>query len=213
MGVDMTSYQYPYSTEYSDKGGEENHKEPESELVRSSVDGYEHPLFSPSGLKNTLNLNRILSNSSEKMIEGEIKPETIKKIMEASLKNKVPYEVIAFAMDFDQPLDKGDGGKAEQIAKKLKSYVDELSSSLGRQPLNSEVFMAFALEGASKVKTIIENAEKKPDEEAKNVGSKKDDYVLKKPKFDKEKKRTNKEVYQYFKKRMGVGNKTFPYTV
>lgn len=212
MSIDFTSLVYPYVSEFlDDKADGEKHAEPSDESLKSSVVGAEHPLFSSNGLKDSMNLRRILSNSKEPLIQSAINFDVIKETIESSLKNKFPYDILIHVMDFEKKLDERSSGGANDIAKKLLEYSKELSSNLSRVPLNSEVLLAFSVDSPKKVKDVLERATKAPNEEAERLGSSFDSVIMSKSKFGEEKKRSNKEVYNFFKKRMLLGNNVITY--
>lgn len=214
MGIDFTSNMFPYKLEFfEDEQGEENHQEPAGEDVKSSVVDYDHPLLSTKGLKNTINLNRALGNSKEDLLKGDIKPKVLQDIVKAAYKNKFPIEVLIFALDVEKKMDeRSSAGEAESIISKIRSFVPQLKNTLGRQPTNSEVMMAYMLGSAGQVKTLLEKAKEKPYEDATPIGSKFDNIIFKKLKVGKEVLRKNKEVVQYFQKRTIQGNVTFPHS-
>ena len=96
---------------------------------------------------------------------------------------------------------------AQGIADQIRGYVPELRNSLGRDPMNAELFMAYTLNGASKVKSILEKSESAPEEEAQPPGTQKDNIVIEKVRGEKTQKRTNRELYDYFYKRCGFAGK------
>lgn len=212
MGADFTSFQYPYVTKYQDDGSDENHNEPASEDLQSNATT-EHPLFSSDGLKKVINRMRSFGNApKEKLLTGDIKDQTIKDLLNAALKHQFPFEMLAFAADIKQKLDDRSGASdAAGFAQSMTQYAQQLKDSLGRQPLNSEVFMAHMLGGAGQVKNILEKAKNAPDEIATPTGSEYDDLIFFKEKFGEKVERTNKEAYQFFKKRMQLGNDVFPH--
>jgi hypothetical protein len=212
MGLDFTSYFYPYTKKVEEVTGE-NDDEPAGENVRSSVENEKHPLFSPEGLKETLNLNRLLSNSGEELITGDIDEKLIESVMDVSLKKKIPFETIIYAMDFEKKLDERGPGEGDQFAQKVLDMANELPGILGRQPKNLEMFIGLAAGSASAVKKVIDSAKSNPNDPAEAVGTSQDKLVTQKKKGDKEVPRTNKEVLQFFGKRMGIGNNVFPHTV
>ena len=211
MGIDFTSKNFPYVLEFfDDEQTEEGHEEPANESVRSAVEEYEHPVLSVTGLKNTVNKFIAYGNSKEDEIKGEIKKDVLKDIIQYAYKEKFPLDALIVALDMKERLDKRSGASdAGEIAEKMRGYVDELKDTLGRQPNNAEMFMAYCLESASKVKQILEKAEQKPYEKAAPIGSKYDKYIFKKLVGEEEKDRNNKEVLQYFKKRMMNGSTVF----
>lgn len=214
MGVDFTSRQFPYSLEFfDDEQKEEGHDEVAGEDVKSSVVDYAHPLLSTTGLKSTINLNRMLGNSKEELLSRDIQKRVLQDIIRAAYKNKFPIEALIFALDVEKKLDsRSSAGEANGIISKIKSYVPALKSSLGRQPLNYEVMMAYMMGDAGKVKSLLDLAKQKPYEEASPAGSKFDKIIFYKLKVGKETIRNNKEVVQYFLKRMQQGSVVFPHS-
>lgn len=211
--MDFTSRKFPYMSEFFiDEQKDEAHEEPAGEQVHSSVVDYEHPLLSVKGLKNTLNLNRVFGNSDEKKIENDIKPEVLRDIVKAAVKNSFPIEALIYALDVEKKMDeRSDAGDAESIIEKIRQYIPQLQQSLGRQPMNSEVLMAHMLGSAGQVKSILEKAKSAPYEDATPSGSKYDDIIYNKMKVGEKVIRKNKEVAQYFVKRMTCGNNVFPH--
>lgn len=212
--MDFTSIHFPYLTSlFDDEQTEEGHVEPADESVKSSVVDFGHPLLSTNGLKSTVNFNRSLGNSKEKLITGDIKIQTLKDIVKAAYKTKFPLEPLIFALDVEKKLDERSGASdSNSIIGKITSYVPELKNILGRQPYNSEVMMAYMLSSASQVKTLLEKAKNQPYEKSTPVGSKFDDIIFYKLKNQVETIRNNKEVVQYFVKRMNTGSNVFPHS-
>ena len=212
-GIDFNSFSYPYVPEFSRSEGEgENHTEPAGTQVSTSLADKEHPIFSTSNLKNLLNRNRRLGASDEPMLEGDVLPDVIMDLIDASSKTKFPFELLLFATDIVEKLDDRSGATdAIGIVQEHINYARELVGILGRQPLNSEVFMAGMLGDSSMVKTVIENAINAPHEIAQSLGSKFDDIIMNKMHLGNKMPRTNKQIYQYFKRRMQVGSNTFPH--
>ena len=212
MGTDFTSHKYPFFTSLQEDESGEGHLEPGDESIRSNVVGYEHPLFSTSGLKKYLNGNISLSASDEKKIEGDIQEKVLKDYAKAAFKQKFPFDALIMAADFEEKLDKrSSGSDAESIISQLTSNAKELLNTLGRQPYNYEVFMSYALGSVANAKKVIDQAKSKPDEKAKPLGTKKDGFIFYKNKLGTKELRTNKQVLQYFKKRTVVGLNVFPH--
>ena len=192
--------------------GEEDHAEPASEGIRSSVVGAEHPLFSTSGIKTFLNKGVSLSATSEDQITGDVKDQTFKDLLKSAYRNKFPFDILCICADITNKMDKRSGASdADSIINKLTGYVKELNSTLSRQPLNYEVLAAYMLESASSVKTVRDNAQNNPDKESIPLGSKFDKYIFYKSKFGNDKLRSNKQVLQYFMKRHPNGAQVFPH--
>jgi hypothetical protein len=212
--MDFNSLKFPFMTKFFDDQQQgEAHEEPNNEAVRTSVVDYDHPLLSTTGIKNIINTNRKLGNSDEKLLEDDVKKETLMDIIQAAYKNKFPIEVLTYALDVKQKLDERSGASdANDIISQIKQYVPALKSSLGRQPFNSEVFMAYMLQNAGQVKTLLDKAKDEPYELSSPVGSQYDDIIFYKLKLGEKTLRKNREVIQYFAKRMQVGQNVFPYT-
>lgn len=212
MGQDFTSLSYPMHSGISGSEGNENHLEPASEGIRSSVVDAEHPLFGLAESVLSLNFRRSVSNSLEPAISGNTSQQTITDMVKAAYSKKFPVEMLMYAADWTKDFPSRDGmSDASDIIGKLTSYSNDLTSSLGRNPKNFEIFMAHAVESSSKAKELLDKAEQKPYEKAEPIGSKKDDVIFYKKKFDEKVKRTNKEVVQFFMKRMLTGTDFFPH--
>lgn len=210
MSSDFNNIKYPYMEE-TPKNDEAHKEGGYAKTVLSNAQNEYHPFFSPQGMKELINSSRNMANSSkEKELSGDIKEDVIKGIAAAARKTKLPMDILIFAMDWEKDMtSRSDGSGAEDIAKKLLNSVPQLRSSLGRDPMVSEIFAGFVLGSASKVKELFEKAESKPDEEAQSVGSSKDDILMNKNRNGKDAKRTNREVYDFFRRRMSNGNVTF----
>ncbi len=205
MALDFNDPAYP---KFKLNQGEENHEEPVDQGLKTNVTGMEHPYFSANGVIGVINTARNLSNSKEKELSGKIPDKVFEDISEAARKTKVPYDLLLFACDWEKEMtSRSSAGDAEGIARKIVGYVPELRNTLSRDPMNAELFMAFTLQSASKVKTILEKSINQPEEEAKSVGTKKDDIILEKLRGQKTQKRNNREVYDYFYKRCGFAGK------
>lgn len=211
---DFTSAKFPFSVEFfEDEMGEENHEEPANEGIRTSVKDYGHPLLSTDGLKKAINLNRAIGNSKEEELSGDIEKDVLKDIVKAAYKEKFPLEVLIYALDVEKKLDeRSDASDASSVISKIRSYVPSLKSSLGRQPLNSEVFMAYMTGSAGTVKTLLEKAKNQPYEKSTPLGGKFDQIIFYKKRMEEEVIRKNKEVVQYFTKRMQCGANVFPHS-
>jgi hypothetical protein len=208
MSGDFNNINYP-SMEGDAK--DESHREGGGSVMLTNAKDDEHPLFSPNGMLGLINSSRNMSNSiKEKELTGEIKMDVIKGIIDAARKTKIPVDILTFAMDWEKDMtSRSDGKDAETIAKKILNNIPQLRSSLGRDPMISEIFASFVLGSTSKVKELATNAESKPDEEVKPLGTKKDNILMMKNRNGKEKKRTNREMYDYFFKRVTDGRNTF----
>lgn len=194
-----------------DPGEVEGHKEDGNGAMLTNAVDDEHPYFSSKGMKELINTSRNMANSiKEKELTGDIKKEVIEGLVEAARKTKLPVDMLIFAMDWEKDMtSRTDGKDAEGFAKKILNNIPQLRSSLGRDPMISEIFAGFVLGSASKVKELLENSEKKPDEEVTSFGTKKDDVLTMKNRNGKEVKRTNREMYDWFRKRVADGNNTY----
>jgi hypothetical protein len=207
MSKDFNNINFPYMAD-PDKSMEEGHGEPADESYMSNIVGAQHPLFSSNGVIQLINMTRNFANTKEKELSGEVKDKVIYDIVQAARRTKCPFEILLFACDWEKDMtSRSDAGDAQGIAKKLVSYVSDLRQSLGRDPLQAEVFAAHALKDASKVKQIYDKAQQSPDDEAQPPGTDKDDIVAKKLRNKEEKPRTNRELYDFFYKRGGPTGK------
>lgn len=210
--MDFTSHKYPFVSKYFDES-EEGHDDSVSESVHSNVVDYDHPLLSVTQLKNTLNQYRKFGNAKEKLITGDIKEDVLKSLINIAYKEKFPIEPLIFMLDIKKKMDdRSSASDATEIIEKVKQYVPQLSQSLGRQPYNSEVLMAFMLGGVDKVKMLVDKAKKKPYEESTPIGSEFDSIVFYKNRIDKNVIRKNREILQFFSNRMQLGSDFFPHT-
>lgn len=209
MGIDFTSRSYPYMTSLMDEAVSlESHKEPAAEDVKSAVQGFEHPLFSSTGLVGIANSLRSLSNSIEPKLSGKVQDKTIKDMVKACYSTKFPVDILMVAADLEKALpDRNDMGDASTIIQKLTTYAN----GFGRPPKNFEIFMAHAVEGVGAAQKLLDKAKSAPNEKASPVGSKHDDKIFYKKKNDEKVLRTNKEVVQWFMKRMMNGSHFFPH--
>ena len=206
MSVDKNDPQYPI-IKFSDTEG---HEETCDQSYKSNVKDAEHPYFSSAGIVSVINAARNASNTKEEQLSGKVKDKVIEDIADAAKKTKVPYDLLLFVVDWVNDITKrGDAGDASGIAQKMLSYLPELRQSLGRDPLNAEIFMAHALNSASKVKELLDKSQQQPEEEASSPGSQKDDLVINKVRGEKTQKRTNRELYDYWYKRVPVGKIQF----
>ena len=210
MGKDFTSRKYPMFAGIIDES-EEGHMEPGGEDIKSSVKGAEHPLFGTNQTVKLVNKLRMISNSIEPQLSGEAKEDTIKDMVKASFKNKFPVDHVLICADLKEDIVKRDGmSDADSIISDLTKYANEFKTAT-RDPKNFEVFMAYAVEGVGAAKNLIKKAESAPNDKAKPIGSKYDDIVFYKMKSGKKVLRTNKEVVQFFQKRMLNGTDFFPH--
>lgn len=204
MAKDRNDPQYPL-IEDPDKAlsDSEGHMEPPDDSMKTNVVDYEHPYFTSNGMIQMINFARKFANTKEKELSGEIPYQVFLDIADAARKTKVPYDLLVFACDWMQAMTARSGASdATGIAQKMISFVPELRSSLGRDPMFGEVFAAFATGSASKVKQMLDDAINKPEEEAQPPGTQKDDIVINKTRAKKTQKRTNRELYDFFYRRM-----------
>lgn len=166
-----------------------------------------HPTMSSEGIIKWANFYRARGNTKEKKLTGEVPESTIESIAEASQKTGVPTHLLVHIMDFKQDITSG--GDANSIAHEIIQHVNSLRSVMDRDPFHGEVLAATILGGAGKVKELYEKANKKPEQESQPTGSSKDDIIFKKLRNNKLVKRTNREVYEFFKQRMINGNSIF----
>src|SRR6185503_11637185 len=109
--------------------GLENHMEPASEAIKSSVKNAEHPLFGLSESVNVLSHRRAVANSLEPALSGETKQQVITDMIKAAYQQKFPVEMLMFAADWDKDFTKrSDMGDASSIIQKVTSYVSPLAS-------------------------------------------------------------------------------------
>lgn len=199
---------YPVIEE--DPSDSEAHAESVDESIKSNVKGYEHPLFSANGVIQVVNYHRQFSNTQEENLSGKIQEKVFIDIAKAASKTKVPYDLLMFCCDWDNDLtSRGSASDAQSIASKLVSSATSLKSSLGRDPTNAEMFIYHVTQSAGKVKEIYENAQNTPEEEAKPLGTQKDDILLFKKRGQKTQKRKNRELYDYFYRRVPRGKVHF----
>lgn len=203
----MSDINNPFIKYYSTKANydEEGHPEPAGDNIKTNIKDYEHPIFSENGLVQTINFSRNLSNTSEKELTGKVDEQVLEDVANASRKTGILPNILFFALDWKTDITSlKSGTEAKSIADKMIGYANELRSSLGRDPNYGELFCAYACGSAGKVKTIFDNAEQKPDEEAEPPGTQKDDIAHYKLRNGKSKKRTNKELYLFFMNRAGA---------
>ena len=188
---------------------EEGHVESGDISVKSNVVDEEHPILSSTGIVDTINAARSLSNSTESQLSGKVPDQTFKDVTKASFQYKITPDLIMFMMDWDSDITSGSGDPSG-VANKILTYITELRDTLGRDPMYGEIFCAYATGSASKVKTLQDLADNSPDDEAtQDSGITKGDIIYKKPKGDDTKTRTNREVYDFFFRRMGNGKITY----
>jgi hypothetical protein len=188
----------------------EAHEEDADRSFKSNVKNAQHPIFSGPGLLQTINFARGMANTVEKQLSGEIKDKVFEDVANVSRKTKVPSHFLLFMMDWEKDITSySDGQDANSIANKVMQNVNQLRSTLGRDPLFGEVFMAHVFGSAEKVKTVLDNAKNKPEEIAKSQGGKKDDIVLKKQRNGKSVDRKWRELADFFMNRIPIGHKTY----
>lgn len=188
---------------------DEAHAE-EDEGIKSNIKNPYHPLFSSEGVIGMINRCRNLSNGTEKELSGTIPDKVFQDISNAVRTTQVPYHILLFCCDWRNDLTSRSGASdASGIAKEIIGYVNDLRSSLGRDPTQGEVFMAFAIKSGSKVKSIQEKAEKNPDDKVTSIGTQKDKNIIKKYRNSKEVDRTYSELMDFFTKRFPNGNVLF----
>lgn len=133
--------------------------------------------------------------------------------MTANQQTKFPADLLMYLMDWDQDIT-GSGGNAMSVATRGLGYVNGLRSAFGRDPTHGEILAAHAFGSAGQVKAIAQLAEKKPEDIAQPMGGgKKMDVIYKKLRNGKEVKRTNREVYDFFWKRIINGRASFKMNV
>ena len=188
----------------------EGHEEAPDQSLKTNVVGAEHPLFSANGAINAINMARGLANSQEKALSGKIPDKVFADISDAARKTKFPLDLLMFATDWEKDLtSRQDASDAAGIAQKMTGDLPSLRSALGRDPIRAELFASHVLNSASKVKEILDNSENKPEDEAQAPGSKKDDILLYKIRGSKLQKRNNRELYDFFYKRIMNGKAPF----
>lgn len=195
-----------------DPSDSEAHKEPANSVVSTFVKNYEHPMFTSNGVLNLINSTIGLSNTNEQErdISKEIPNQVFRDIARASRSSRISYDLLLFVCDWERGLDKRTSASdAKELSQKLYQYVTELRSTLGRDPLYGEIFMAHVLKSASKVKQFLDLAQTKPDDDVANTGSSKADITDKKMRNGKSVKRTNREFYDYFMRRIPGGRRSF----
>ncbi|QIG65728.1 hypothetical protein phiOC_p063 [Ochrobactrum phage vB_OspM_OC] len=182
----------------------------EDEGIKSNVKDYEHPLFSSNGAIKLVNRCRALSNGTEKELSGEIPDKVFQDISKAARSTQVPYYLLLFCCDWEKDLtSRSDGTDSTDIAKKIVGYVNDLRNSLGRDPTQGELFMAFTLKSGTKVKEVLDKAKSNPDDIVTSVGTQKDKNIIKKYRNKKEVDRTYSELMDFFNKRFPNGNVLF----
>lgn len=196
---------------FDDPSDPEAHMEPAHSGVLTFVKGYEHPLFTANGAVNLINTAIGLSNTSEqKRKAANIPTQVFRDIARAARSSRISYDLLLFVADWERGIDsRQSADDVKDLATKLYGYVNDLRSSLGRDPLYGEIFMAHVLKSADKVKQFMELAEQKPNEDVANTGSSKPDITDKKMRNGKAIKRTNREFYDYFLRRIPNGRRSF----
>ena len=154
---------------------------------------------------NTINGCRKWCNSKEELLSGQIQDSVFESMTKAQIQTKFPADLLAFMMDWDNDITSG-GGNAMSVAMQGIGYVNQLRSMLGRDPMHAEIFGAHCLKSAALLKKVKDLAEQKPEEEAQPLGGgKKQNIIYKKLRNGKEVKRVNREVYDFFYKRVANG--------
>lgn len=188
----------------------EGHEESADQSYKSNVTGAEHPYFSANGAIATINNARGLANSEEKSLSGKVPDKVFSDIADAARQTKFPFELLLFAVDWEKDLtSRSDAGDAVGIAQKMLGNLPQLRSALGRDPMRAELFSSHVLGSAAKVKEILDNSTNKPEDEATSPGSKKDQTLLYKIRGSKLQKRNNRELYDFFYKRIVNGKVPF----
>lgn len=207
----MTDFNLPYMKIYSKSpSNKEGHEEDADRSMKSNVKNAEHPIFSSNGLIQTINFSRSISNTQEKPLSGKIPDKVFEDVSDICRKTKVPADFLLMMMDWKKDITShSDGSEAKEISNKIISNLNELRSTLGRDPMHGEVFMAYVLGSASKVKTILENVQKIPEELAKNQGTEKDNIIMKKLRNGNPVPRNWRELYSFFMNRFPTGNMTY----
>jgi hypothetical protein len=172
--------------------------------VRTNLDGFPHPIMSSNGIISTINAARMRANAKENALSGEVQDQVFSDILQAVAQTKVPPDMIAFCMDWDSDITSG-GGSAMGAANKLLNNINELRSTLGRDPNQGEVFASYVLGSAGEVLNRKKLSDEKPDEQAQGIQNEK---VAKKLQNGKPVPRTNREVYTFFFRRINSGNTT-----
>lgn len=207
-----------YGVEAVDPG--EGEVEQGDQSIKTNVvpetEGSEHPLLSGNGIIQMINNCIRTANAPETERTGEVKEEVLEGAIEASNKTKVPLAMLLFCCDWKEPItSRSSTSDASSIAQQIQSYVPTLKTSLERDPLNSEVFMAYVMNNPGEVKNRYDLAhdKDKAEKEAKDAGTDKDQIIMYKKRKEEDKetkvKRNNREFYDYFTKRLSVGRNAF----
>lgn len=210
MSVDFNNPKF--GEVFDDPQDSEAHKEPSNSVPQTFVENFEHPLFTSNGAIGLINSAIGMANSSEqpRKTSTQIPVEVFRDIARAARSSRVHYDLLLFALDWKNGLDGlKSGSDANSLAKELRGYVDDLRNTLGRDPMYGEVFAAHVLKSASKVKELLDKAEQNPDEEIQNSGSDKPDITDKKLRNGKQVTRTNRELYDFFLRRIPAGRRFF----
>jgi len=200
---------YDFNLPFGEMGGNPDGDEQPGPIIQSAVKDEGHPTFSSEGVIPNINNYRKLANSGEPELKGKVDDQTFKDIKEATAKTGCPADFLLFMCDWKKDIT-GGAPDAMSVAKETLQQVQELRSTLGRDPQRAEVFMASVLGGAAKVEEKRKLAEQKPEEPAPSPGAKvKNDVVWFKEHNKKKVKRKNREVYDFFHKRMPNGRAHF----
>lgn len=206
--LDINNPKFPLIEEENEDS--EKHLELDDESIKSNVVGYEHPLFSSSGVVSLLNRHINTSNTEEKERSGEVKDEVFNNIAKAVSKTKVSYVLLLTCVDWKEKITERSGASDSfSIANELISASRSLKSTLGRDPTYGEMFLRFVSKSDSKVQEVYKRSVEKPEEEAPDLKSDKDDIVMFKKRGKTKQKRTNRELYDYFYKRCIQGKLHF----
>lgn len=208
MSLDFNNPQYP-NVESKDTEAEK-HLESDSQAYLSNVENAEHPFFSSSGILNTINTQKSIANSKDdKELTGKIPDKVIEDIAKAAKSTKCPMTLLLFVCDWEKKItDRKDASDAAGFAKKLLTNINELRSSLKRDPMIGEIFASHILGSVNKVKELYDKSTKEPDKEVEGISGTNANTVMMKNRNDKEKKRTNLEAYDFFLKRITNGRNT-----
>lgn len=209
MSIDINHPLFGANIFEPDQEGE-GHAEPGNESMKSNVVDYQHPMFTSEGAMGLINSLRNMANTEEKELTGQVPEKVFQDMCDVVMKTKVPYDLLLMFADWDQDLtQRSSASDTQSIAQKMTSNVSSLRQTLGRDPLNAEMFMAHALGDAGRVKQLLDMAEKKPDEIATPAGSKKDNIIYYKMRNGKKVQRTNREVVDFFARRLVNGKVAF----
>ncbi len=129
-------------------------------------------------------------------------------MVHAAYANKFPVDMLLHAADFTKALtSRSDMGDANSIIQTIAGYTD----GFGRPPKNFELFMAYVTGGVGTAQQLIQRAQDTPNDKAIPIGTKYDNIIFYKLKAGEKVLRTNKEVIQFFTKRIINGTNFFPH--